>query len=155
MLDRLTTEARAAVTRAAGPTPQALAEALATYRTGNTATIWTTPLPAAPAHPPSAPELDADASAVLDRARALNPDHVGTEHLLAALVRSDHPDVVAWLAAQGATADAVDRLLADLDGGLGVESPPAKGSFSLSPAWTVAITIAVVIVLFVLCIWGP
>ncbi|MFI5912417.1 hypothetical protein [Dactylosporangium sp. NPDC051541] len=164
MPDRRTTDAQAALDQATGPTPRDLAQALATHRGGNTAGLWTTPPPATPT-PPAPVQFDADTEAVLARAAALHADHVGTEHLLAALVHSTHPDVVTWLAEQGATAEAVDQLLANLNGGLGVESlpgeplvsgaPAGKKPRSLSPAWTIAITVVVVIVVFVLCVWGP
>jgi len=98
--------------------------------------------------------------------------HIGTEHLLAALVRTGPPDVVATLAARGATVEAVDALLVRLHGGLGVERVPAVPSRAGRRTWRrrtaqvhgyqriprplaiVAVVLAAAVV-FVLCVWGP
>jgi hypothetical protein len=96
---------------------------------------------------------------------------VGTEHLLAALVRTGPADVVAWLADRGATAEAVDALLARLDGGPGVERLAAEPTPAQQRAWrrmtakardgqrfplvTTLVVIAIAAALFVLCVWGP
>src|SRR5262249_26465945 len=57
-------------------------------------------------------------------AREAGTAHVGTEHLLAALIRHGHPEVVTLLAERGGTAEAADALLTGLAGGPGVEAPP-------------------------------
>jgi ATP-dependent Clp protease ATP-binding subunit ClpA len=139
--------------------------------------------PAAGTVPPAsvsgaAPDLrfDREARAVLEQALRValqeRAEHIGTEHLLAALVRTGPPDVVAWLAARSATAEAVDALLARLRGGLGVERLPAKPSRTDPRIWrvmgrvhggqrkphplaTVAVVLTVMVVVFVLCVWGP
>jgi hypothetical protein len=98
--------------------------------------------------------------------------HIGTEHLLAAMVRTGPPDVVATLAARGATVEAVDALLVRLHGGLGVERVPAAPSRAGRRTWRrrtaqvhgyqriprplaiVAVVLAAAMV-FVLCVWGP
>ncbi|GAA4262748.1 Clp protease N-terminal domain-containing protein [Dactylosporangium darangshiense] len=149
MFERFTAEARQVVALvpyyavAAGRsemTPADLAAALAARPVGNTAGIWTSPQPPEPAEPtstqggrvlPKAPHrFDEVARAVLTQslrvAVAEAAAHIGTEHLLAALVRSGPPDVVAGLGARGATAETVDALLARLAGGLGTEGPPEE-----------------------------
>jgi hypothetical protein len=121
--------------------------------------------------------FDREARAALKQALLValqeRAQHIGTEHLLAALVRTGPPDVVAWLAARNATAEAVDAVLARLRGGPGVERLPAKPSradrwnWRPATAWvhgrqriphplaTVAVVLTVMMVVFVLCIWGP
>jgi hypothetical protein len=180
--ERVTTDVRSALIDVPGRAVAAgrdritvmdLAAALAVPR-GNTAALWSTP--SAPVDPSAAtPRLDRQARTVLSTAGSIalarRAGHVGTEHVLAALVRTGPPDVVAWLADRGATAEAVEALLAELDGRLGAEQlageptpdeqrrwrqltgdgPTAK----LSPAVTAVIVVAVVAVLFVLCVWGP
>ncbi|MEU7871809.1 Clp protease N-terminal domain-containing protein [Dactylosporangium sp. NPDC049140] len=145
MFERFTAEARQVVALvphyavAAGRsemTPADLAAALAARPVGNTAGIWTSPRPEPTStrggrRPPEAPHrFDAAARAVLTQslyvAMAEAAAHIGTEHLLAALVRSGPPDVVAGLGARGATAGAVDALLARLAGGPGTEGPPEE-----------------------------
>ncbi|WP_432827146.1 Clp protease N-terminal domain-containing protein [Dactylosporangium sp. CA-092794] len=149
MFERFTAEARQVVVLvphyaiAAGRsemTPADLAAALAARPVGNTAGIWTSPEPPEPAEPagaqdgrlaPTAPHrFDEAARAVLTQslrvAVAEAAPHIGTEHLLAALVRSGPPDVVAELGTRGATAETVDALLARLAGGLGTEGPPEE-----------------------------
>ncbi|MEV6926941.1 Clp protease N-terminal domain-containing protein [Dactylosporangium sp. NPDC051485] len=149
MFERLTAETRQMLALvphyavAAGRsemTPADLAAALAARPVGNTAGIWTSPQPPEPAEPagaqggrlpPKAPHrFDKAARAVLTQslhvAVAEAAAHIGTEHLLAALVRSGPPDVVAGLGARGATAETVDALLARLAGGLGTEGPPEE-----------------------------
>jgi ATP-dependent Clp protease ATP-binding subunit ClpA len=165
---------------------------------GNTAALWHAPAaeppPAAEPQPAAdcrtagavpnasvsgaAPGLrfDREARAVLKQALLValqeRAQHIGTEHLLAALVRTGPPDVVAWLAARNATAETVDALLARLRGEPGVERLPAKLSradrwnWRRATAWvhggqpiphplvTVAVVL-IVIVVFVLCVWGP
>lgn len=97
--------------------------------------------------------------------------HIGTEHLLAAMVRTAPPDVVDWLAARGATAEAVDALLTQLRGGPGVERLPAGLARAHRRIWrratgrangrpvrgllTTAAVVLTIVVVFVLCIWGP
>jgi hypothetical protein len=105
-------------------------------------------------------------------ARHERAEHIGTEHLLAALVRTGPPDVVARLAARGATVEAVDALLARLGGRPGLEHPPALSRADRQDwrratarrlvdrqttrvAATVVVLTAVVVVVFVLCVWGP
>ncbi|MEV0132993.1 Clp protease N-terminal domain-containing protein [Dactylosporangium sp. NPDC050688] len=142
MFERLTAEARQVVALAphcavaAGRsemTAADLAAALAAQPVGNTAGIWTSPPPAAPGQRPSpaAPHrFDAVARAVLTQSAQLavaeSAEHIGTEHLLAALVRSGPPDVVAALGARGATAETVAALLARLAGEPGTEGPPEE-----------------------------
>lgn len=166
---------------------------------GNTAALWRRPAvePPSGVEPPpamdsrtaggavppasasgAAPDLrfDREARAVLEQALVValqeRSQHIGTEHLLAALVRTGPPDVVAWLAARDATAEAVDALLARLRGGPGVERLPAKSSRAERWNWrwatarvhgrrriphplaTVAVVLTVMVV-FVLCVWGP
>jgi len=198
---RFTTDARAAIGRiprltlAANRrqmTPADLAAALAAAPSGNTTGLWHAPdaqhlhaaHPAAVgAGPPASvggtnPDLrfDPQARAVLEQSLHValreRAGHIGTEHLLAALVRTGPPDVVAWLAGRGATAEAVDALLVRLHGGPGVERLPAKPSVLDRRFWrwatarehgrrrmphplaavAVLLTIAAV---FVLCVWGP
>jgi ATP-dependent Clp protease ATP-binding subunit ClpA len=113
---------------------------------GNTAALWHAPAaepsPAADSRtadavPPAsvsgaAPGLrfDREVRATLEQALLValqeRAQHIGTEHLLAALVRTGPTDVVAWLAARNVTAEAVDALLAGLRGGPGVEQLQAK-----------------------------
>src|SRR5262245_44473834 len=102
-------------------TPADLAAALVARPVGNTAGIWTSPQLAEPAEPAGAQggrllakaphRFDAVARAVLTQslhvAVAEAAAHIGTEHLLAALVRSGPSDVVAGLGARGATAETV------------------------------------------------
>lgn len=144
MFERLTAEARQVVALAphcavaAGRsemTAADLAGALAARPVGNTAGIWASPPPgAAAAQGKPSPELphrfDEVARAVLTQAAqvavAEAAGHIGTEHLLAALVRGGPPDVVATLAARGATDEAVAALLARLAGGPGTEGPPEE-----------------------------
>ena len=133
---------------------------------------------APPTSATTAPNLrfDGEARGVLEEALGIALQewayHIGTEHLLAALVRTGPPDVVATLAARGATVDAVDALLVRLHGGLGVERVPAAPSRAGRRTWRrrtaqvhgyqriprplaiVAIVLAAAVV-FVLCIWGP
>ncbi|PWR10003.1 hypothetical protein DKT69_29855 [Micromonospora sicca] len=165
---------------------------------GNTAALWhaptagpppaAEPLAAEPRTPGTVPptsvsgaapglRFDREARAVLEQARLValeeRAEHIGTEHLLAALLRTGPPDVVAWLAARRATAEAVDALLARLRGGPGVERLPAEPSRADRRNWrratvrvhggqriphplaTVAVVLTVMLVLFVLCAWGP
>ncbi|GAA2329773.1 Clp protease N-terminal domain-containing protein [Dactylosporangium salmoneum] len=149
MFQRFTAEARQAVALvphyavAAGRsemTPADLAAALAARPVGNTAGIWTSPQRPEPAGPtstqggrvlPKPPHrFNKAARAVLAQslhvAVAEAAAHIGTEPLLAALVRSGPPDVVAGLGARGATAETVDALLARLAGGPGIEGPPEE-----------------------------
>ncbi|MFB9446586.1 hypothetical protein Dvina_27925 [Dactylosporangium vinaceum] len=60
--------------------------------------------------------------------------HIGTEHLLAALVRRGPKDVVTDLSTWGATPEAVNVLLARLAGGRGVEMPPEGGPAAVNLA---------------------
>ena len=148
MFERLTAEARQVMTlvphcaAAAGRsemTAADLAAALAAHPVGNTAGVWTSPQPAGdtqPASPGRRPSattpdrFDEVARAVLTQsaqvAVAESAGHIGTEHLLAALVRSGPPDVVATLGARGATAETVAALLSRLAGGPGTEGPPEE-----------------------------
>ncbi|WP_200216893.1 Clp protease N-terminal domain-containing protein [Micromonospora coerulea] len=159
---------------------------------GNTATLWHAPTaeppPAADSRtagtaPPASVSgaaqglrFDREARAVLEQALHValqeRAEHIGTEHILAALLRTGPPDVVAWLAARSATAEAVDALLTRLRGGPGVERLPAKPSRADRRNWrratvrahggqriphplaTVAVVLTVMVV-FVLCVWGP
>ena len=164
---------------------------------GNTATLWHAPTAEPPpaAEPPAADSrtagtvppasvsgaaqglrFDREARAVLEQALLValqeRAEHIGTEHILAALLRTGPPDVVAWLAARSATAEAVDALLARLRGGPGVERLPAKPSRADRRNWrratarvhgghpiphpvaTVAVVLTVMVV-FLLCVWGP
>ncbi|WP_123827011.1 Clp protease N-terminal domain-containing protein [Micromonospora globispora] len=164
---------------------------------GNTAAFWHAPTAEPPpaAEPPAADSrtagtvppaggsgaapglrFDREVRAVLEQALLValqeRVEHIGTEHLLAALLRTGPPDVVAWLAAHSATAEAVDALLARLRGGPGVERLPAKpsradrrnwrratarvrgGQRTPHPLATVAVVLTVMVV-FVLCVWGP
>jgi ATP-dependent Clp protease ATP-binding subunit ClpA len=165
-----------------------LAAALA-VPSGNTADIWPATAPETPASdsgiastvpPASGPgpylRFDREVRAVLEQALAValqqRAEHLGTEHLLAALVRTGPADVVAWLGTRGATAEAVDALLAGLNGGPGVEHLAAELSRTDRRRWrratarehgdwqppralaTVAVVLAVIVV-FALCIWGP
>jgi hypothetical protein len=126
----------------------------------------------------TAPNLrfDGEARSVLEEALVIALQewayHIGTEHLLAAVVRTGPPDVVAKLAARGATVEAVDALLVRLHGGLGVERLPAAPSRAGRRTWRrrtaqvhgyqriprplaiVAVILAAAVV-FVLCVWGP
>ncbi|MGW9198662.1 Clp protease N-terminal domain-containing protein [Micromonospora chersina] len=164
---------------------------------GNTAALWHAPIAEPPpAAEPSAPEcrtagtvppasvsgaapglrFDREARKVLEQAVLValqeRAEHIGTEHLLAALLRSGPPDVVAWFAARGATAEAVDALLAQLHGGPGVERLSAEPSRTDRRRWrratarvhggqriphplpTVAVVVTIMVVLAV-CVWGP
>jgi len=125
---------------------------------------------------PPRPRFDPPARAVLEQSLLValqeRAEHIGTEHLLAALVRTGPADVVGWLAARNATAETVDALLSGLRGGLGVERLPAALSRADRLIWrratarahggqwrsrllaTVAVVVTVTVV-FVLCVWGP
>jgi hypothetical protein len=165
-----------------------LAAALA-VSSGNTADLWPAKAAETPAQdsgiahtvPPTSKRgpylrFDREVRAVLEQALAIalqqRAEHVGTEHLLAALVRTGPADVVAWLGTRGATAEAVDALLARLNGDAGVEQLAASPSRTDRRRWrratarvhggwqapgllaTVAVVLAVIVV-FALCIWGP
>jgi hypothetical protein len=165
-----------------------LAAALA-VPSGNTAAIWPATAPGTPASgsgiagtvsPPRVrgPYLrfDREVQAVLEQALGValqqRAEHLGTEHLLAALVRTGPAEVVAWRGTRGATAEAVGALLARLNGGPGVEQLAAGLSRTDRRRWrwatarvhgdwqapgllaTVAVVLAVIVVL-ALCIWGP
>lgn len=153
-------------------TPRDLAAALV-VPTGNTAQLWDAPA-AEPPSPARGPDLrfDGAARAVLERSAQVaaeqRAEHVGTEHVLAALVRTGPPDVVTWLAERGGTGETVDALLARLDGGLGVERLPDGPAPADQRAWdravarrgrfpyvTVIVSVLVAVALFVLCVWGP
>ncbi len=155
-------------------TPRDLAAALV-VPLGNVAALW----PDAPAAPVRATRakwvrFGDDLKQVLEESLAVaqrhRAGHIGTEHLLAALVHTGPADVAAWLAERGATAEAVDALLARLDGGPGVEQPPEPtpaverewpratsraGGRAYAPVVTAVLAVAVVAGLFVLCVWGP
>ncbi|HEX5994835.1 MAG TPA: hypothetical protein VFY84_06805 [Jiangellales bacterium] len=166
---------------------------------GNTAVLWRAPtaepsaepdggdarttgsVTAATAPPASVggaaphPRFDPQARAVLEGALLValqeRADHIGTEHLLAALVRTGPADVVAWLAARNATAETVDALLSGLRGGLGVERLPAPMSRADRFIWwratarvhggpwrwrlLGAVVVVLTVTLVVLCVWGP
>jgi hypothetical protein len=157
-----------------------LAAALAVPR-GNTADLWTVagnhaPTPdaaAPPSEPDSEPDFDVAAREALEESLRValrqHAPHVGTEHLLAALVGGGAPDVVAWLAERGATASSVDDLLARLGTGPGVEVLTTEPTPAEDRRWqraagrprqkfpftTVIVLVLAVAVLFVLCVWGP
>ncbi len=194
MFTRMTTDARAVIARIPRlvsvdepvMTRWHLAQALATP-SGNTAELWNGPA----AQPPpvdAPPSVTANAAArdlrfdrktrqVLEQALRLalgeGAGQVGTEHLLAALVRTGPSDTVAWLAARGASAEAVDALLAWLHGRPGVERLAERPSRTDRRGWrrlaatanggrpvpqlltTVAILVALALVLLVVCAWGP
>ena len=166
---------------------------------GNTAALWHTPIAEPPptAEPPPAadsttddtvaPEsiegtpadlrFDSATKAMLEQAIVValqeRAEHIGTEHLLAGMVGTGPADVVAWLAARGATAEGVDALLARLGGDPGVERLPGlpsktdrrnrrptagrvHGRQRMARQFaTVAIVLIVMVVVFVLCVWGP
>ncbi|MEV4508167.1 hypothetical protein AB0K00_04325 [Dactylosporangium sp. NPDC049525] len=166
----LGTRHQAAAAKRGQMTASDLAAALA-VPTGNTAALWTAPT-AEPPSPGSAPHLrfDRTVRTVLDQAArvalAQRAEHIGTEHVLAALVRTGPPDVVAWLAERGADAGAVDDLLTRLGADPGVERLPAEPSPEEQRSWeraraagfpyvTVAVSIVIAVALFVLCVWGP
>ncbi|WP_433219409.1 Clp protease N-terminal domain-containing protein [Dactylosporangium sp. CS-047395] len=189
MFSRITTEARAAIAllptfahAAAHPsvTPQDLAAALHSLRAGNTAALWTDPHPGPPPASAQSPaDFDQPLKQVLEQAGRIamtaNAEHIGTEHLLAALLRTDPSSpVVDWLASRGVTSEAVDALLTRLAGGLGSESLAEKPSFmerrkwnaaraysqgkrsGLSTTMTIVLTVILVVVVLGLCIWsGP
>jgi ATP-dependent Clp protease ATP-binding subunit ClpA len=154
MIERLTTEARAVLQRAGGErtTPAALAAALC-GAPGNTASLWT------PTPPPSSSEFAAGTESrdLLEEAMAIsvqeNATHVGTEHLLAALVRTGPDEVVAWLAERGATRESSDAVLAALHGTPGTERRANRRKVPLPV--TIAGTVLLVAIVFVLCVWGP
>jgi hypothetical protein len=154
MFTRMTTDARAVIARVPRlvcvdepvMTRWHLAQALATP-SGNTAELWNGPAaqPSPVDGPPSPP---------------VN-------------VRTGPSDIVAGLAARGASAEAVDALLARLHGGPGVERLAERPSRTDGRRWrrlaaaanggrpvaslltTVAILVAVMLVLLVVCAWGP
>ncbi|MGI5243773.1 hypothetical protein [Dactylosporangium sp. CA-139066] len=148
MIERLTIEARTVLRRAGGerPSPGALAAALR-GAAGNTASVWTGPAGEPPAPGAAAPELLEEAMAISVQESA---GHVGTEHLLAALVRTGPADVAAWLAERGATPEVVDALLPALHGSLGREH---RRRVPLPV--TIAAVVLLVAAVFVLCVWGP
>ncbi|WP_330186333.1 Clp protease N-terminal domain-containing protein [Dactylosporangium sp. AC04546] len=174
---RLTVDARAVVRqsaalgRAAGRTnvtPVDLATALALYGGGNVARLWTEasvppPQPAAPINDFAA--LAGPTEQVLGTAatiaREAGAAQVGTEHLLVALIRHDHPEVVTLLAGRGGTAEAAAALIAELAGEPGVEAlPPAarRPWWRAMPSWQVNValsSLAVVLVIVVVCVLGP
>jgi ATP-dependent Clp protease ATP-binding subunit ClpA len=194
MFTRMTTDARAVIARVPRlvcvdepvMTRWHLAQALATP-SGNTAELWNGPAaqPSPVDGPPSPPvnaaardlRFDRETRQVLEQALRLalgeGAAQIGTEHLLAALVRTGPSDIVAWLAARGASAEAVDALLARLHGGPGVERLAERPSRTDGRRWrrlaaaanggrpvaslltTVAILVAVMLVLLVVCAWGP
>ncbi|GAB3851759.1 hypothetical protein ACFPIJ_53460 [Dactylosporangium cerinum] len=191
MFERFTTDLRSVIVGAKQHAAAAahgqvtlsdLAAALAVPR-GNTADLWTVtsfPVSDAPdpasgpsSEPSSESDFDAGVREVLEESLRValrqRAPHVGTEHLLAALVSSGAPDVAAWLDERGATASAADDLLARLAGGPGVEVLTAKPTpaeerrwqratgarRSTSPFLTAIIVVVVIAVLFVLCVWGP
>jgi ATP-dependent Clp protease ATP-binding subunit ClpA len=199
VFERMTTDARAVIARiprlalAADRRQMTLWDLAAALSapSGNTAALWHVPSAEPPpaadsgtagAVPPasvsgaaSGLRFDREARAVLEKALLValqeRSPHIGTEHLLAALVRTGPPDVVAWLATRNASAEAVDALLARLRGGPGVERLPAKLSRADRWIWrratarvhgrriphplaTVAFVLTVMVVL-VLCAWGP
>ncbi|WP_432993017.1 hypothetical protein [Dactylosporangium sp. CA-233914] len=158
--------------------PADLAAALATHRSGNTAALWSGDPPPPPKPATGSVPLDKATKAVLERsfriAAAERAEHIGTEHLLAALVRTAPADTVAWLAERGATAEAVDARLAELAGGPGAEqvaTPPsarerrrwkaaaaeARGERAgLPPLYGILLMVAVVLIVLALCVWsGP
>jgi ATP-dependent Clp protease ATP-binding subunit ClpA len=193
VFERVTTDVRAVMVRthrlavAAHRQRMALgdlAEALSTP-SGNTAEIWQTPAVDAPTavddgHTGGVTDapmsFDRETSTMLEQAALVaqreRAEHIGTEHLLAALVRTGPADIVSSLAARGATAEAVDALLARLDGGLGVERLPValavadRRRWQRAKAWvrgdqptrrmlTTVMFVLIVVVVFVLCVWGP
>ncbi|WP_327010838.1 hypothetical protein OHA72_28390 [Dactylosporangium sp. NBC_01737] len=166
----LATRHQAAAAKRDRMTPSDLAAALA-VPTGNTAGVWAAPA-AEPAAAVSAPRLRFDGALrrvlkqAAQAARAARAQQIGTEHLLAALVRTGPPGVVTWLAERGATTEAVDELLARLGTGRGVERLPDEPSPEDQRGWeramtggfpyvTVIVSVVVAVVLFVLCVWGP
>ncbi|WP_327002396.1 hypothetical protein OHA72_45910 [Dactylosporangium sp. NBC_01737] len=174
---RLTVDARAVVRqgaalgRAAGRTnvtPVDLATALARYDGGNVARVWAE----APVPPPQPAARISDVAALAGPteqvlgtaatiAREAGAAQVGTEHLLVALIRNDHPEVVTLLAGRGGTAQAAAALLADLAGDPGVEAPPPAARqpwWRAIQGWQVAValsSLAVVLVIVVVCVLGP
>ncbi|MEU0554339.1 hypothetical protein [Dactylosporangium sp. NPDC006015] len=185
MIERTTTEARAALQRMAllaasegrrEMTPQDLAAALA-GSPGNTVGLWPPAQADAGASAATGVAFDRAAKLVMEQAFHVaaqeRAGHVGTEHLLAALVRTGPPEVVAWLDARGATTDAVDALLAGLAGGPGVErltaepsraderrwrraTAHARGETRMLPALIVPVLLlTTAIVVFACCLWGP
>ncbi|MFD0581008.1 Clp protease N-terminal domain-containing protein [Dactylosporangium darangshiense] len=127
---------------------------------GNTAPLWHGP-PAEKTLVPGDQHVPFDdaSRALLEEAAALaqreGAEHVGTEHLLAALVRTGPQDIVARLAERGATAESVDDLLAGLHGGIGIERPAAKPKPKMPRPVAIALLVLLVAVLFVFCVWGP
>ncbi|MEU7870813.1 Clp protease N-terminal domain-containing protein [Dactylosporangium sp. NPDC049140] len=189
MFAHFTTDARAVLTQVPGfahaasrPSmePIDLAQALHAHRNGNAAEIWTSPWPATdlPASPPQM-SFDKPTKVALEQslhiALAAGAEHIGTEHLLAALVRTGPADVKEWLSERGATPEAVDALLTRLAGGLHqerpAETPTAKDRREwkrakarqegqkppgLPPAYTIALVVLGVLVVLALCVWsGP
>ncbi|GHJ54596.1 hypothetical protein Nm8I071_39030 [Nonomuraea sp. TT08I-71] len=165
---------------------------------GNTAVLWHAPIAEPPpAAEPSATEcrtagivspesvsgaapglrFDREAREVLEQAVLValqeRAEHIGTEHLLAALLRTGPPDVVAWFATRSATAEAVEALLVRLHGDPGVERLPAKPSRADRRRWrratarvhggqrlphplsTVVAVVVTVMVVLAVCIYGP
>jgi hypothetical protein len=150
---------------------------------GNTAALWHAPAADSTTDgtvetegiegTPADLRFDVETRAMLEQAIAValqeRAEHIGTEHLLAAMVGTGPPDVVAWLAARGATAEAVDALLARLGGDPGVERPPGpsetdrRRTAARMPGErrlprqlaTIAVVLTVTVVVFVLCVWGP
>ncbi|MFG2045070.1 hypothetical protein [Dactylosporangium sp. NPDC048998] len=158
-----------------GPPSTAEPPSAAEPPTAGSGTSGTVP-PASVSGAPPDLRFDRDTRVMLEQARLValreRAEHIGTEHLLAALVRTGPPDVVTWLADRGATAEAVDALLARLRGGPGVERLPAELSRADRWNWrraaarvhgdrriprlltTGALLLAAVVV-FVFCVWGP
>jgi ATP-dependent Clp protease ATP-binding subunit ClpA len=189
VFSRITTEARAAIAllptfahaaKRSSVTPQDLAAALHSQRAGNTAALWTDPHPGPPPTTSQSPsDFDQPLKQVLEQAARIavtaNAEHIGTEHLLAALLRTDPASpVVPWLTDRGATPEAVDTLLTRLAGALGSESLAEQPSFmdrrkwnaaraysqgkrsGLSTTMTIALTVILVVIVLALCIWsGP
>lgn len=145
--------------------PADLAAALVSRDTGNATLLWTQGPPPPATTDDSPVRLGESTKAILAEAHAIagheGAGHIGTEHLVAALVRTGPPDAVAFLAERGATPEAVDALLATLAGGIGAERQVASSAGRRRPkeriqlVLTVAITLAVLAGVFVLCIWGP
>nr|BFE61260.1 hypothetical protein GCM10020063_057860 [Dactylosporangium thailandense] len=187
MFSRFTTDARAVIARLPSfatadarttISPMDLAQALHAHRAGNAAAIWTDPWPAADLPPsPTETPFDPATKAVLEQSLRValesGAEHIGTEHLLAALVRTS--SAADWLAERGATREAVDELLTRLAGGTHLEKPAETPSAKdrrewkaaranltggkqpgLSPAYTIAIAVVALAVVLALCIWsGP
>jgi ATP-dependent Clp protease ATP-binding subunit ClpA len=157
--DYWTNDARELVTRAsvtatdAGRlvSPADLAAGLLTYGQGNVARWRNTvsidtngiliALDTAAAAGPPRPSVRFDqatrqvlAAAVCDAGRA-GANHVGTEHLLAALLTHGPTGVVELFAEQGITAQDVARYVGLMRGDLGVERLPGKPAWRSRRAW--------------------